>query len=52
MRVAFYSALMVLSAIPLRAETPAEILQDEFAREELGVNELTAPSIQRLFTEL
>jgi hypothetical protein len=52
MRVAFYSALMVLTAIPLRAETPAEILQDEFAREELGVNELTAPSIQRLFTEL
>ena len=52
MRVAFYSALMVLSAIPLRAETPAEILQDEFAREEMGVNELTAPSIQRLFTEL
>ena len=52
MRAAFYSALMVITTIPLRAETPAEILQDEFAREELGVNELTAPSIQRLFTEL
>ncbi len=52
MRVAFYSALMVMAAAPLRAETPADILQDEFAREELGVNELTTPSIQRLFTEL
>jgi hypothetical protein len=52
MRAAFYSALMVITTIPLRAETPAEILQDEFAREELGVNELTAPSIQRLFNEL
>jgi len=52
MRVAIFSALIVLASSPLRAETPAEILQDEFAREELGVNELTAPSIQRLFTEL
>ena len=52
MRVALYSALMIVASVPLRAETPAEILQDEFAREELGVNELTAPSIQRLFTEL
>ena len=52
MRVAFYSALAIFASLPLRAETPAEILQDEFAREELGVNELTAPSIQRLFTEL
>lgn len=52
MRAALYSALIVLAASPLRAETPVEILQDEFAREELGVNELTAPSIQRLFTEL
>ena len=52
MRAAFYSAVIVLAAAPLCAETPAEILQDEFAREELGVNELTAPSIQRLFTEL
>ncbi len=52
MRVLLYSATMVLAAAPLSAETPAEILQDEFAREELGVNELTAPSIQRLFTEL
>ncbi len=52
MRATFYSALIVLAVAPLRAETPAEILQDEFAREELGVNELTAPSIQRLFTEL
>jgi hypothetical protein len=32
--------------------SPAEILQDEYAREELGVNELTTPSIQRLFTDL
>lgn len=52
MRVLLYSATMVLAAAPLRAETPAEILQDDYAREELGVNELTAPSIQRLFNEL
>jgi hypothetical protein len=52
MRVLLYSATMVLAAAPLSAETPAEILQDEFAREELGVNEVTAPSIQRLFNEL
>ena len=52
MRASFLSVLAVLAISPLRAETPAEILQDEFAREELGVNELTAPSIQRLFNEL
>lgn len=52
MRVLLYSATMVLAAAPLRAESPAEILQDDYAREELGVNELTAPSIQRLFNEL
>lgn len=52
MRVCLFSAVIVLVSVPLRAETPAEILQDEFAREELGVNELTAPSIQRLFNEL
>lgn len=43
---------LLLSATLLRAETPSEILQDDYAREELGVNELTTPSIQRLFTEL
>ncbi|MEX1045040.1 MAG: hypothetical protein WEC73_02830 [Chthoniobacterales bacterium] len=45
------SLLMVSAAAP-RAESPAEILRDDYAREELGVNELTAPSIQRLFTDL
>jgi len=43
---------LLLSATLLRAETASEILQDDYAREELGVNELTTPSIQRLFTEL
>ena len=52
MRAALYSVMIVLASGPLFAETPAEILQDEYAREELGVNELTAPSIQRLFNEL
>lgn len=52
MRGASFTALLLLTAAPLRAETPGEMLQDDYIREELGVNELTAPSIQRLFTEL
>lgn len=41
-----------LAIDPGRAEDAFDILHDEFAREELGVNEVTTPSIQRLFTEL
>lgn len=48
----FLVTTLLVSASPLLAETPEQILQDTFAREELGVNEITTPSIQRLFTEL
>ena len=54
-RSIFLAAALVLAADGIRAqyeETAPEILSDDFAREELGVNELTAPSIQRLFNEL
>jgi len=54
MRTALLIASLTLAAGAVRGqdESPPEILRDDFAREELGVNELTAPSIQRLFTEL
>jgi hypothetical protein len=52
MRATLITSLLLVSAAAARAESPAEILQDDYAREELGVNELTAPSIQRLFTDL
>jgi hypothetical protein len=54
-RSLFLAAALALAADGVRAqdeETTAEILSDTYAREELGVNELTAPSIQRLFNEL
>lgn len=52
MRTALFIVLIALVPgwIFGQEERAAEV--DEFAREELGVNELTAPSIQRLFTEL
>lgn len=34
------------------AEIPADLLEDEHLREELGVNEFTAPSISKLFDTL
>ena len=54
MRTALLISSLALAAHAVRGqdEPPPEILRDDFAREELGVNELTAPSIQRLFTEL
>jgi hypothetical protein len=52
MRILFSLSWLLLATGLLRAETASEILQDDYAREELGVNELTTPSIQRLFTEL
>ena len=54
-RSIFLAAALALTAdgaLAQDTETAAEILSDDFAREELGVNELTAPSIQRLFNEL
>ena len=53
MRTALLIATLAFAADAVRGqESPAEIMLDEYAREELGVNELTAPSIQRLFNEL
>lgn len=53
MRTALLIAALALAADAVRGqETPAEAVLDDYAREELGVNELTAPSIQRLFNEL
>jgi len=53
MRIALLLAVLAAAALPVRGqEAPAETTLDEYAREELGVNELTTPSIQRLFSEL
>lgn len=53
MRIALLVATFATAALSVRGqETPAETTLDEYAREELGVNELTTPSIQRLFNEL
>jgi hypothetical protein len=47
-----FSLALAAQAVRGQDEPAPEILRDDYAREELGVNELTAPSIQRLFTEL
>ena len=53
MRIVLLLAVLAAAALPVRGqEAPAETTLDEYAREELGVNELTTPSIQRLFSEL
>lgn len=52
MRATIVIATLVLAAHVSDAEEIADIMRDDFAREELGVNELTTPSIQRLFNEL
>jgi hypothetical protein len=52
MRPALFPALLALALATAHGLDPREILADEYAREELGVNELTTPSIQRLFTDL
>ena len=52
MRPFFLIAALFL-ALPVQGqEDPQDIEMGDFGREELGVNELTIPSIQRLFTEL
>ena len=53
MRHALAIAALAATCTAARAqETPQQAMVDDYAREELGVNELTTPSIQRLFTEL
>ena len=39
-------------APPVRREVPKDLVDDEHVREELGVNEFTAPSISKLFDTL
>jgi hypothetical protein len=52
MRISLVIAVAGLALPVLHAEdAPAPVL-DDYAREELGVNELTTPSIQRLFADL
>jgi len=52
MRISLVIAVAGLALPALHAEdAPAPVL-DDYAREELGVNELTTPSIQRLFADL
>jgi len=52
MRIALLVATIAAATSVHGQETNAETMLDEYAREELGVNELTTPSIQRLFNEL
>jgi hypothetical protein len=52
MRPVLLTSLLVLALSPAHGQDVREILDDEYAREELGVNELTTPSIQSLFTDL
>lgn len=52
MTAAILIVILSLLASSVRAEDANEIMVDDFAREELGVNELTAPSIQGLFADL
>lgn len=52
MRKVLLIAAIAVAAVPLRGQDAEGPMLDEYAREELGVNEVTTPSIQRLFTEL
>jgi len=54
MRALLCFALLALGPATVGGQdlSPGDILRDDYAREELGVNELTTPSIQRLFTDL
>lgn len=52
MRLSALIAALALTAHGALAQDGEKPAVDEYAREELGVNELTTPSIQRLFTEL
>ena len=49
---AVFSLALALSASAEKPRTPAEVASIEHAREELGINEFTAPSIELLFREL
>ena len=51
MAAVFILALSI-SATAQKARTPAERASIEHAREELGINEFTAPSIEQVFREL
>lgn len=52
MRLIALTAIWALGVCSVKAQDSEKPVVDEYAREELGVNELTTPSIQRLFTEL
>ncbi len=47
-----FSLILPLASVAQKASTPVEAASIEHMREELGVNEFTAPSIELLFTEL
>lgn len=61
-RAAFLSAALAAALLPLHAEeekpapaengVPKDLMDDPHVREELGVNEFTAPSISKLFETL
>jgi len=54
MRRALIIAVLAAFSCPLHAqeETAEPFVLDDYAREELGVNELTTPSIQQLFAQM
>lgn len=52
MRISLVIAVAGLALPALHAEDAPAPALDDYAREELGVNELTTPSIQRLFADL
>jgi len=52
MTAAVLIGILALFASTVHGEDTNEVVIDDFAREELGVNELTAPSIQGLFSDL
>ena len=52
MRKALLIGAIAFAAVSARGQDDAGPMVDEYAREELGVNEVTTPSIQRLFAEL
>lgn len=58
-RLLFLLLLSPLTVLPIRAQEvaespqiPEELLEDEHLREEMGVNDFTAPSIRKIFDDL
>jgi hypothetical protein len=58
-RLLFLLLLSPLSVLPIRGQEvaespqiPEELLEDEHLREEMGVNDFTAPSIRKIFDDL